>query len=62
MEWFTYIVYGLAPIIIFSVIGFVIINIIMKLLIDSWSNTRRKIATAKELQLMQDDMSRGRRF
>jgi len=48
MEWFTYIVYGLIPIILFYGIGIIVLSVIIKLLIDSWARTRNKIAYSRE--------------
>lgn len=36
MEWFTFLVYGIVPIIIFYSIGIFVLRLIFKLLIDSW--------------------------
>jgi len=51
MEWFTFIVYGILPIILFYTIGIIIVLIIMKLLIDSWKSRRNKLSWAKELDM-----------
>jgi len=62
MEWFTYIVYGLAPIVLFYGVGIIIVSMVLKLLIDSWVNHRRKLSSAKELELMYEEAAKARRF
>lgn len=62
MEWFTYIAYGMIPILFFAATGLIIIRITIRLLIDSWATARNKISYHKELQLMEETATRGRRF
>lgn len=61
MEWFTYLVYGLSPIVLFTGVGFIIVSIVLKLLIDSWARSRNRMAYSKEMDLMYD-AAKGRRF
>jgi len=62
MDWFTYIVYGLTPIVLFYGVGIIIVSIILKLLIDSWADHRRKLSTQREYNDMLYDAAKGRRF
>lgn len=62
MEWFTYIVYGLIPIVLFYGIGIIVLSIIIKLLIDSWARTRYKMSIVKDWKLAEEDPLKKRNW